>query len=184
MLRLVMRRVLIGIPLIFIISFLVFVLIDFAPGDPAVNLAGENPTPERIEAIREELRLDDPLLLRYVRWAGDAVQGDLGRSFQTTEEVRPLIFKSFWITASLITVALVMTLILSLVLGIVSALRPGKLIDRGVTVLSSFAVAVPSFWLGLILVNTFAINRRWFPALGYHKFSDGFWSYDKDGCAA
>jgi peptide/nickel transport system permease protein len=177
MLRLVVRRVLIGIPLILIISFLVFVLIDFAPGDAATTLAGDNPTPERIEAVRQQLHLDDPLVVRYASWVGDAVQGDFGKSFQTTEPVRPLIFKSFWVTGSLVSVALVMTLILSTILGIVAALRPGKLIDRGVTVLSSFAVAVPSFWLGLILVYAFAINRRWFPALGYHKLSEGFWSY-------
>jgi peptide/nickel transport system permease protein len=177
MLRLVMRRVLIGIPLILIVSFLVFLLIDFAPGDPAVTLAGENPTPERIETVRKELRLDDPLPVRYVRWVADAAHGDLGKSFETTEPVRPVIFRSFSVTASLVVVALVMTLILSSILGIAAALRPGKLIDRGVTVVSSFAVAVPSFWLGLILIKAFAIDRHLFPALGYHGVHEGIWSY-------
>lgn len=177
MIRLFARRLLISVPLLLIVSFLMFVLIDLAPGDAAVSLASDNPTPEVIEAIRERLRLDDPLLVRYARWLGDAVQGDLGTSFQTSEEVTSMITDKLPVTLSIVLVTGVATTVGGVALGLLASLRPNGFLDRAVTAISAIAVAVPAFWLGLVLVVAFAVNRSWFPAIGYEGLEAGWWEW-------
>lgn len=166
------RRLLLAIPMLLIVSFLVFVLVDLAPGDAAASLAGDNPTPERLAEIREELNLDDPLLVRYVDWLGGAVTGDLGTSLRTGEPVVDKIVDAAGVTISLVLVSLVISTIMAVVLGVIAALRNGKIIDRLITSVSAVAVAAPPFWIGMLLVMWFAINRTWLPALGYTDFSE------------
>jgi peptide/nickel transport system permease protein len=167
MLRLVVRRVLIGVPLLLFVSFSVFVLIDLAPGDPAASLAGENATAEQIAAVRQNLHLDDSIVARYVRWLGGAVHGDLGTSLQSGQSVSSLIADKLSVTASIVGMSLLFVLVLALIGGVVGAVRPGGLADRAVTVVASIATAIPPFWLALVLIVYFAINRSWFPAVGY-----------------
>jgi peptide/nickel transport system permease protein len=173
-LRLIIRRVLIGVPLLLVVSFSVFVLIDLAPGDPAASLAGENATPEQIAAVRQSLHLDDSIVVRYFRWLGGAVHGDLGSSLQTGQSVSSLIREKLTITASIVGLSLVFVLFLALVGGVIGAVRPGGLIDRAITVVASIATAIPPFWLALVLIVYFAINRSWFPAVGYVGLDEGF----------
>jgi peptide/nickel transport system permease protein len=175
--RMVRRRLLSAIPILLIVSFLVFVLVDLAPGDPAVTLAGEFPTPDRIAAIRRDLHLNDPLLVRYGRWLGGAVHGDLGTSLQTGKPVTSMIAPRFTVTLSLVAVALAFSIVVALVLGIVASLRPGHLLDRAITVLSSLGLATPPFWIGIVLVVAFAVNRSWLPAIGYKPLSAGPWQW-------
>ena len=177
MLKQAARRLLMAIPMLLIVSFLVFVLIDLAPGDAAVSLAGDNPTPEVVEQIRQELGLDDPLLVRYGRWLGDAVTGDLGTSFQTGEPVVDRIVDTAGVTVSLVLVAVVLSTVVAVAFGVVASLRPGGIADRLVTAASSIAIAMPPFWFGMVLILTFAINRSWFPALGYTSFVDDPWEW-------
>jgi len=167
MLRLVVRRVLIGVPLLLFVSFSVFVLIDLAPGDPAASLAGENATAEQIAAVRQNLHLDDSIVARYVRWLGGAVHGDLGTSLQSGQSVSSLIADKLSVTASIVGMSLLFVLVLALIGGVVGAVRPRGLADRAVTVVASIATAIPPFWLALVLIVYFAINRSWFPAVGY-----------------
>jgi peptide/nickel transport system permease protein len=176
---LILRRIVITVPSLLVVSFLVFLMIDFVPGDPAVRLAGENPTPDVVEAIRAELHLSDPLLTRYVAWLTDAVQGDLGSSFATRQEVGPLMWDRLGVTASLVLVSVVLMVVLGLLLGVLASLRPGSALDRLLTAVCSVLVAVPSFWLALLLVVFFAVDRNVFPALGYVPLSDGVdqWLY-------
>lgn len=179
MLRLIFRRLLAGIPILLIVSALVFVLVDLAPGDPAVQLAGENPTPEVIEAIREELHLDDPLPVRYVRWLGNAVQGEFGDSILTKADVRTTIFEKVPITLSVGLVALVLSIILGVLFGVLAALRPGSLLDRGITLVASALVAIPPFVLALVLVVQLAVVRQVLPAIGYVSFAEDPWEWLK-----
>src|ERR1700730_9011096 len=118
MLRLVYRRILIGVPLLLLVSLFVFLLVDLAPGDPAASLAGENATPARIAQVRHELHLNDPVVVRYTRWVGHAVHGDLGTSLQTQQNVRSLISEKLAVTASIAGLALIFTLLLALVGGV------------------------------------------------------------------
>lgn len=173
MLRYASRRLLAGIPLLLVVPLLVFVLIDFAPGDPAAILAGDHPTAERIEAVRQQLNLDDPLFLRYFVWVGHAVQGDLGNSFITNEPVTQLILRRMTTTLSLVGFAMVLALILGVTLALLAARRPGGLFDRIANFLASVAVAIPAFWFGLVLASLFAVQNRFFPVFGYAPLSDG-----------
>lgn len=178
MLQIVLRRFSISIPLILVVSFVVFLLVDIAPGDPAARLAGENPTPQRLAEIRHELGLDDPLIERYVGWLSGAVHGSFGDSLSTTQTVNELLSEKAPVTASLILVTAILAVVLGISLGVVAATaRPGGLIDRVVTIVASLGIAIPSFWLGLLLVVHLAIANHWFPSIGYKPLSDGFGSW-------
>jgi peptide/nickel transport system permease protein len=178
-LRLILRRLAAGLPILLILSFLVFVLVDLAPGDPAVQLAGADPDPATVEAIRSELRLDDPLPVRYTRWLGNAVQGDFGKSILTKRAVSTTIAQRLPITLSIGFVALVMSIVFGVFFGVIAALKPGSLLDRGISVMSSILVATPPFVLALILVQQLAVARQLVPAIGYVSFADSPWEWLK-----
>lgn len=179
MFTLVARRVMTAVPLVVVVSFLVFLMIDLVPGDPAIKLAGENATPERIEVIRQELKLADPLLTRYLSWLSNAVTGDLGRSFVTHESVGTVLWHALGVTASLVLVTVVVMVLLGLALGVSAAVHQGRWPDRVVLGLCSVLVAAPSFWLALLLVVFFAVNRNLFPAIGFVPVTQdpGQWLY-------
>ncbi len=174
MLKLAGRRLATAIPMILIVSFLIFVLIALAPGDPALRLAGENPSPQLVEQIRQTLHLNDPMWQRYVLWLYNAAQGDFGVSFSTGEKVTRAIGDKIAITASLAAVAMTFTIVLGVITGVIGAVRPGGAVDHSMTVLATLAAAMPPFWLGMVLVISFALDRAWFPAVGYHPMSEGF----------
>lgn len=167
MLRVIIRRLASAIPTLLVVSLLVFLLLETGSGDAAVRLAGENASPQLIEEIRAQLRLDDPLPTRYARWLADAVTGDFGKSFSNDVPARSLIFERMTVTFSLAFVAMVFAVGFGGIAGILAALRPRSLLDRAVTALSAIAIAAPLFWLGLILVLHLSVDRQWFPSLGY-----------------
>ncbi len=173
MFLLFVRRLLITVPLMLVVSFLIYSLVILVPGDPAVALAGQNPTPDQIEAVREELGLNDPFLLQYWRWLTDALHGDLGVSLFSSESVAGAIVARLPATLSLAFLALLIAIVVGVVVGSVAGLRPGTWIDRVATVSASVGVAVPYFWVGMILVLLLAINNPLLPAVGYEPLSDG-----------
>ncbi|GAB3137005.1 ABC transporter permease [Micromonospora sonneratiae] len=177
MLRYAGRRLLVGIPLLLVVPLLVFLLIDLAPGDPAVVLAGDQPTPERIEAIREQLNLNGSVLERYFDWVVAALQGDLGQSFVTNEAVTDLLVRRMGTTMSLVLFAMVMAVLLGVAMAIVASLRPGGLVDRLVNWLASIAIAIPAFWFGLVLASVFAVSLQLLPTFGFEPLSAGFWPW-------
>lgn len=173
MLTFIARRLLALIPLLLVVSFLVYSLVLVLPGDPAVAIAGgDKATPEEIEQVREQLGLDDPLVVQYVRWLGNAVQGDLGKSLYTERSVSDEITRRFPVTFSVALGAIVISLVLGMIAGIVAALRQGRLADRVVTFLTSLGLAIPSFWLALLLVIVFAVELGWLEAIGYVNFTE------------
>lgn len=174
MLRFAGRRLLAAIPLLLVVPLLVFLLIDLAPGDPAVVLAGDQPTPERIELIRQQLGLDHSVLVRYFRWVGAALQGDLGTSFLSDQKVTDLILRRMSTTMSLVLFAMTMAVLLGGSMAILASMRPGGFIDKAVNWFASVAIAIPAFWFGLVLVSTFAVSNQIFPAFGYQPLSAGF----------
>lgn len=174
MIRYAARRLIAAIPLLFVVPLLVFSLIELAPGDQAVILAGDEATPERIDAIREELNLNDPLLVRYFTWIGHLFQGDLGHSFVSQESVTELLTRRMSATMSLVLVAMVFAVVLGVSLALIATLRSGGIIDRLVNWFASIAIAIPGFWFGLVLASVFAVSLQMFPAFGYQPLSDGF----------
>lgn len=167
------RRILSIIPVFFIVSFAVFVLESFIPGDPAVTLAGESASVERIDEMRDHLNLDEPLPVRYVSWLGDAVRGDLGESLYTNRDVVSEITSKLGVDVSLVIGAVAVALAVGLPLGILAGSRRGGAIDRGATLGATLGVAMPQFILGIFLVVVFSIWLRWLPIAGYAPLADG-----------
>jgi peptide/nickel transport system permease protein len=173
------RRLAAIIPLLLVVSFLVFALSLFLPGDTAVTLAGENAGTERVQEIRDELGLDDPLLERYGRWLGDAVQGDLGRSLFTKRPVSSEIAARWVVTLQLVGCAVAVAIVVGVPLGIIAGRNKGRWIDRLVTVLASFGIAVPSFVVGLWLIIIFAVWLGWLPFAGYVPIGESVTEWGK-----
>jgi peptide/nickel transport system permease protein len=148
-------------------SLLVFLIAFVVPADPARAYAGAHADPQAIEDIREELGLNDPLLVQYGRFLGRAVRGDFGRSFITGEEVLPAIWRRFPATLLLALGGLFVQLVLGLPLGILTAKKKDTLTDRTVLVLGMVALSVPVFWLGHTLQYRFAYRWGWLPVAGY-----------------
>ena len=171
MLKLVVRRVLALLPLLFIVSVLTFSFTSLLPSDPADLILGETGTNEQYEMVRERLGLNKSFPIRYVEWLGGAVQGDLGTSFFNSVEVMDAVLQRLPVTLSLTAVAALIAITVGVGAGIAAALRPRSWVDRFATLGATFGQAIPNFWFGLILVALFAVNLRWFPATGFTPFS-------------
>lgn len=172
MLSLFLRRLLVSMPLLLVASFLVFSLVLLVPGDPAVALAGQNPSPGQIEAVRERLGLNDPFLMQYWHWLTSVLHGDFGKSLFTSQSVWSSITARLPTTLSLALLALTLAALLGLTVGALAGLHPGTWIDRTATVGASVGLAVPYFWVGIILVLIFALNWSLLPAVGYIPLTD------------
>ena len=160
------RRLAQLLPVMVVSTFVVFSLVYLMPGDPAIAIAGEYATDERIAEIRAIYGFDRPMLLQYFTWLGNVVTGDLGRSLFSYEQVSRLIMDRMPHTLLLVLYALVIGALIGIPLGILAATRQGTTLDKLITSAASLGVAVPNFWLGIILVATFALSLRWFPATG------------------
>lgn len=170
-----LRRVVITTPLLFVlVSFSVFAMMAAAPGDPAVDLAGQNAKPEDIARVRSELGLDQPLLVRYWDWLSGAVTGDFGTSYSRRQPVSELISARLEPTLSLAFVAIFFAVIIGVGFGILATVRQGGIVDRFVSVISSIGIALPQFWVGMLLVMVFSLQLKAMPATGYVDISDGF----------
>jgi peptide/nickel transport system permease protein len=162
-----LRQVARTVALLVGVSLLVFSLDRFIPGDPAIVLAGQNATAEDIARTRQQLGLEKPLAERYVSWAGRALRGDLGRSLFTGQPVAVEIAARLPVTLSLLGLALAGALALGLLAGVTAALHRNGLADRAIITVASVGVAMPNFWVGLLLVLGLAIAMPLFPATGY-----------------
>ncbi|MDW3215271.1 MAG: ABC transporter permease [Ilumatobacteraceae bacterium] len=170
--RAVVRRLLALIPLLLVVSFIVFSLLLLTPGDPAITLAGDNPTPEQIAEIRSQLGLDDPIIVQYGRWVSDAVRGDLGTSLYSSASVTDAIWSRLPVTLSLTGAAIIFSVMVAVPLGLLAARRPGGVIDHASTGVATIGIALPSFWIGMVLIIVFALRLGWFPPVGYVSFGD------------
>ena len=167
MLRFLALRILTTLPVLLIVTFVVFGLVLLIPGDPAVTIAGPDATTEQVAAIRERLGLNDPIPVQYFNWLVAALQGDLGTSLFTSRPVATTIADSLPVTLALTICAIFVSLVVALPLATVAALRQGTWIDKLATIGSSLGIALPSFWLGMMLVLIFSVNLEWLPATGY-----------------
>ncbi len=164
----VARRVLFLVPLLLGLSIIMFGLIHAAPGDPVVALLGPQAAanPEFIEQARRNLGLDQPLPVQYLRWLGNLVRGDLGTAATfNNKPVLSLIGERFWGTVQLQSIALVLGLALAIPVGIISATRQYSAIDNTITVGSFLGLAVPNFWLALLLQVWLSVQLGWLPSI-------------------
>jgi peptide/nickel transport system permease protein len=171
MLILILKRVLISIPLLFVVSVLVFVLQSFIPGDAAQQIAGPQASPQMVEQLREALGLNLPIWDQYARWLGQVFQGSLGSSLLNNQPVLEALNQRLPATLSLVIGSTVVATVVGVVLGVVSSRGKG-LAARVIDILSIGGLAVPGFWLALLLISLFSVQLGLFPATGYVAFED------------
>jgi peptide/nickel transport system permease protein len=162
---------------LFAVTFLTSIMLDLLPGDPALAVMGADnfvqASPEALQEVYHELRLDQPVLQRYTNWLSDAVTGDFGRSFRTRQPVSDAIFDRLPVTLELLFLAEVFALGAALLIAPYAALRPGKWFDKTTTTLSFALLAVPTFVAGLLLIYIVAVRLDLLPATGYVPLSEG-----------
>ncbi len=167
MIRFLGRRALQAVPVIVGITLASFVLIHLVPGDPIRIMLGGKATKEHVAEVSHELKLDRPLPVQYLTFVGGAAHGDLGESIILQRPVSGVVSERIGPSLFLLTYATLIGVALALPLGIVSALRRNRTVDHGIRLLTLVAFAMPSFWLGLILIRTFSLNLGLFPVSGY-----------------
>ena len=154
------RRLLQTVPVIVLSTFIVFGLLKLVPGDVAVTLAGDNASEQRITEIREIYGLDRPFFVQYGKWLWKAAHGDLSNSLVSSEAVLTSIKRCLPHTLLIVALALLLALLVGIPLGIAAASRPGSWIDSFVMAIASLGVAVPNFWLGMLLGAVFALEMN------------------------
>jgi peptide/nickel transport system permease protein len=169
----VAQRLLSILPVLLIVSVVIFSLTYFIPGDPAALLLGDNATAEDIAALRERMGLDIPPVPRYFNWIINMCRGDFGISVSQNTPVARMISSHLGPTLSLSLYSMSIACIIALPLGMLAARKKGAFADQGVSVLALLGISLPSFLLGLFLVVTFAVKLRWFPVAGFKPLSAG-----------
>jgi peptide/nickel transport system permease protein len=160
----ILRRVLIAIPTILVISFVIFAILSLAPGDPLAQFALNPSIPQAVrDRIRTSLGLDQPWPLRYVKWVVSLARGDWGISFNTKAPVIDLVKQRIPQTLQVVGIAYLIAVALAIPIGIISAVKQYSLFDQIGTVFSFIGFSVPSFFTGLVLILVFAVNLKWFP---------------------
>jgi peptide/nickel transport system permease protein len=168
--RIIGFRVVTAIPLILLVSFIIFLLESLVPGNPAETILGQNATPQNVAALDRQLGLNKPLLDGYWTWLDGVLHGHLGTSVISGEGVGSLLNGRLAVTLSLVVLSVLVSAIVGVALGLISA-RRGGLIGRVLDVVSLTGLALPSFWVGTVLVALFAVQLRIFPASGYVTFA-------------
>ncbi len=161
------RRLVQAVLILLGVAAITFLLLYFLPADPAVLIAGRSATPQMVAAIRHELGLDQPLVMQFLRYVGNLLHGDLGRSYTQKTEVLPLILARLPATLVLMAAGIVVEVALGLTFGIIAAVRRGGFIDRSVMMLSFVGVSSPQFVVALLLLYVFAATLGWFPMSGF-----------------
>lgn len=171
MLRQIIHRLLLLIPTLLGVLAITFTLLELAPGDPVTAIVGERADAASIARVRAELRLDDPLPVRFGRYLGNVARGDLGRSYLTQRPVTEELAGRFPATFLLAGAAMLLAIVLGMSIGILGALSPGTWFDRSLTLLSYLGVSFPVYWVGLLLILLFSVTLTWFPPSGYGGFA-------------
>lgn len=168
------KRLLIGIVVLFFITFLSFLIINLSPGDPATLYVSPDATEAQIEQTREKLGLNKPLLIRYIYWLTDFLRGNLGISFATRQPVANMLLERVGPTLLLMGISLLVAYLIAIPLGIYSAVNQKTWVDYLITGTSFLGVSIPNFFLGLSLIYVFAVQLRWLPTGGMQVLgSDG-----------
>lgn len=155
-----------------IVSIFTFAAFQVIPGDSVLNTLGMDASPEAIQALRQERGLDDNIVIRYGRWLGNVLQGDFGESTQYNMEVGQLISSRLTVTIWLAVISIILIIVISIPLGILSSKKEGGIIDRILVLLTQTMMAIPPFFLGMILTLIFGVCLKWFVPGKYVSFSE------------
>jgi peptide/nickel transport system permease protein len=160
------------LPVAFFVTIIVFALTNLLPGDPTVTILGEQASPEQRAAVRVEYGLDQPAPVRYVTWLTRVAQGDFGRSLRTREDVGEMLAARIPVTLELGFLSILIAVAIGMPAGILAARFRGSLIDVAASLIAMSSVAVPYFWMGVLLIMLFSLKLGWLPPSGHVRFLD------------
>jgi peptide/nickel transport system permease protein len=165
------RRLAATVPVMLLVSLFAFLLMQIVPGDPAIAIAGGEASAAQLEAIRQSLGLDRPWYQALLTWYGNLLRGDLGHSYVLNMTVLQAIGERLPVTLSLAIFSLVLTVPVSIAMGVLAACRRGGLVDLGLMTVALLGVSLPNFWIGIMAILLFSVQLGWFPSSGYVPFS-------------
>jgi len=165
-----LKRFIILLVTLLLVSVAIFAVLMVIPSDPAQIVLGIHATPETLQALRHKMGLDRPVIVQYLTYIKDIVMGDLGRSITYDVSISSLIFFRLQVTVPLAVLSMIFAIFLSIPLGTYSALHRNRMGDYGVMVVSQIGLAVPAFWAGILLILLFAVTLHWFPAGGFQNW--------------
>ena len=175
MIALLSRRLVSLLLTLVVVSLLIFVVMDLLPGDPASIMLGTSATPETLAAMRHDLGLDQPLLLRYGLWLAGVFSGNLGQSYVYGVPVAGLILERLAVTLPLAVIAILLSVAIAIPFGVLAASRRNSIVDFAASIFSQMSIAVPSFWVALLLIILFSTILGWMPSGGFPGWSEGLW---------
>lgn len=175
MFKIILRRVLVAIPTLILVSLIVFLLQKLLPGDAVLTMAGEERDPAVLEFLRQKYLLDQPWPVQYWAWITNVLQGDLGNSLRTGVPVTTLIAQKLPVTLQLAAMAMFFAILVGVPMGIIAAVRKGSFTEMGANVAALSGMSIPNFWLGILLIMLVSVKWRLLPASGYVPPGEDFW---------
>lgn len=170
MIKYIIKRLLLMIPVLLGVSFIIFSVMSFTPGDPAMLILGEGAPKEALEAKREELGLNDPFIVRYTNYVFDACKGDLGTSYRTNIDVFDEIVSRLPFTLQLAIISTIISVIIGIPIGVISAVKQYSVIDTATLGVSLLLTSMPGFFLAMLMILIFSLKLGWLPLLGLESF--------------
>lgn len=175
MLLYMVRRIGAAIPILLLVTILVFLTTHVLPGDAAVVALGPEATPAALEAMRERMGLNRPLHEQYLDWLGGVVRGDLGRSLVDNTPVSRAIMHALPVTIQMVFMAMIVAFVIGVPAGVISATKRGTLSDVFASVLGLAGISLPGFWAAILLIYAFSLHFSWFPSSGFVRIGEGGW---------
>ena len=173
----IVRRIIQSVIVLFIVTLLVFLLMQFVPGDPIINFLGPNATPDQIEYYTKLYGFDQPVLVQYGKWVAGLFHGEMGHSVHFNQDVSSLIFGRFQMTFTIVLPAFLIAVVLGLIFGIAAAQNRGKPVDSVISIIANLGMSCPLFWMGIICVLVFALKLNILPVQGYVPFAEDPWQW-------
>jgi len=170
MLKYLLKRILYIIPVMIMVSIIAFSLLHMIPGDPIMIMLGVRAQPETVEALREQLYLDEPIIVQYFLWLKGVLQGDLGESIRNKIPVLELVVQRLPVTLSLAIISLSISVVVSIGMGILAAVKRNTPWDFGAMTFAVLGVSIPQFWMGIMVILLFSLVLGWLPSVGYVSF--------------
>ncbi len=173
LLKMIGRRIVQSVIVIFIVTLIVFLLNQMVPGDPIVNFLGPNATEEQIEHYTKLFGYDQPVLIQYFKWIQGLFRGEMGRSVALQMEISDILFQRLKVTLSMVFPAFILAVVLGVTLGITAAKKRGSMFDSVISFFANIGMSMPMFWFGMILILIFALKLGILPTSGFTAFSEG-----------
>lgn len=173
--RYLINRIIVLIPVMFVVATVVFFLVHLIPGDPASVLLGPNATPSDVMKIRAQMGLDKPIHVQFVIWLSRIIQGDLGDSIFLGRSVTQAIYERLEPTLILVVLSSIVAIFIGIPAGVFAAVKPNRWLDKTLMFFAILGVSIPTFWLGLNFIEFFSVLLKWLPAAGYAPLSSGIW---------